>query len=193
MKGFLNTAMLTPPSQHPWFALQTRSRHENAVAAQLQGRGYEPFLPLYKTRRRWSDRIKEIELPLFPGYLFCRLNPCNRLPVLVIPGVVQIVGIGKKPVPIDEEEISHIQTVVRSGLPRCSWPFLQIGQKARVEFGPLRGLEGILLNVKGHHRLILSITLLQRSVAVEVEESSVTPIYESTHVSSAMAGMQCLH
>lgn len=160
----------------PWFALQARSRHENAVAMQLQGKGYDPFLPLYKVRRRWSDRIKEIELPLFPGYLFCRFNPSDRLPILVTPGIVQIVGIAKTPVPIEETEIANIRTAVESDLPKQVWPFRQVGQRVRVEYGPLQGLEGLLLSIKGRHRLILSVTLLQRSVAVEVDESWVSPI-----------------
>lgn len=181
-KEVLRTQMLTTKSDHPWFAVQTRSRHENVVAAQLQGKGYEPFLPLCKSRRRWSDRIKEIEFPLFPGYLFCRFDASNRLPILVIPGVVQIVGVGKKPVAIDEEEISGIQTAVQSGLPRQAWSFEQIGQRVRVEYGPLSGLEGTLVNVKGRHRLILSITLLQRSVAVEIDESWVSPIFLGPHL-----------
>jgi transcription antitermination factor NusG len=163
----------------PWFALQARSRHENTVATQLQGKGYEPFLPVYKVRRRWSDRMKEIELPLFPGYLFCRFNPSDRLPILVTPGIVQIVGIGKNPVPIDETEIASIRATVQSNLPRRAWPFQQIGQRVRVEYGPLRGFEGLLLSIKGRHRLILSVTLLQRSVAVEVEESWVSPMLPS--------------
>jgi transcription antitermination factor NusG len=171
----------------PWFALQARSRHENIVATQLQGKGYDPFLPLYKVRRRWSDRIKEIELPLFAGYLFCRFDPADRLPILVTPGIVQIVGIGKNPAPIDEREIANIRTAVQSDLPKLAWPFQQVGQKVRVECGPLRGLEGLLLSIKGRHRLILSVTLLQRSVAVEVDESWVSPIPCSLPVTSVHA------
>jgi transcription antitermination factor NusG len=181
-KEVLHADMFTTKSHHPWFAVQTRSRHESVVAAQLQGKGYEPFLPLCKSRRRWSDRVKQIELPLFPGYLFCRFDANNRLPILIIPGVVQIVGVGKKPVAIDEKEISDIQTAIQSGLPRQAWSFEQIGQRARVEYGPLSGLEGTLVNVKGQHRLILSITLLQRAVAVEIDQSWATPIFPSVHL-----------
>ena len=158
-----------------WYVLRVRSRFENTVAAHLRGGGYEWFLPLYKCRRRWSDRHKEIELPLFPGYVFCQLNPLNRLPVLSIPGVVHLVGVGQVPLPVDEAEIVAIQTAIRSGLPRQPWPFLQIGHKVRVENGPLCGIEGILLRFGGRHRLMLSVVLLQRSVAVEVDESWVQP------------------
>lgn len=186
--------MATTLNVHPWFALQTKARHESTVSRLLQGKGYDPFLPVYKSRRRWSDRIKEIELPLFPGYLFCRLNRLNRLPILVTPGVVQIVGFGKNPVPIEEAEIAAIQTAVQSGLPRQAWPYQQVGQRVIVEYGPLRGLSGILVSIKGNHRLILSVTLLQRSVAVEVEESwvspiSVSPIPVSLLATSASAGL----
>ncbi len=161
---------------YPWFALQIRGRYENIVTAHLGGKGYEWFLPLYKCRRRWSDRFKEIEGPLFPGYVFCRLNPLDRLPILTTPGVVLIVGTGKTPVPIDETEIVAIQAAVKSGLPSQPWPFVQIGQRMRIEYGPLCGLEGILLDFRRHHRLLLSVTLLQRSIAVQVENAWVTPI-----------------
>src|SRR6266700_4287857 len=161
---------------YPWFALQTRSRYEHFIAAMLRGKGYELFLPVYTCRRRWSDRIKELELPLFPGYLFCRFNPLDRFSILVTPGVIQAVGIGKSPVPVDDAEIAAIQTAGQSGLPRQPWPFLQIGKRVRVECGPLCGLEGILVDFKGRHRLVLSVTLLQRSEAVEVDGAWVIPI-----------------
>jgi transcription antitermination factor NusG len=146
------------------------------VATLLRGKGYEPFLPVYKRRRQWSDRIKELELPLFPGYLLCRFNPVARLPILVTPGVIQVVGIRKEPTPVDDAEIAAIQAAVRSGLPREPWPFLHVGQRVRVESGPLSGLEGILLDLKGRHRVVLSVSLLQRSVAVEVDDAWVIPI-----------------
>ncbi len=114
-----------------------RYRYESFVAAHLDGRGYEWFLPLHKVRRRWSDRFKEIEQPLFPGYVFCRFNPANRFPILTTPGVFLIVGIGKTPVSIHETEISAIQATVKSGFPSQPWPFLQIGQRVKIEHGPL--------------------------------------------------------
>jgi len=120
--------------------------------------------------------VKELELPLFDGYVFCKLNLLYRMPALTIPGVIQFVGIGKTPVPIAEEEITALQTVMKSGLRSMPWPFLKVGQQVRVEHGPVRGLEGILLQVKGSHRLVLSVSLLQRSVAVEVDRDSITPV-----------------
>lgn len=163
-------------NSYPWFALQVRRRYENTVATLLRGKGYEPLLPLYKSRRRWSDRIKELELPLFPGYLFCRFNPLQRLPLLITPGVVQVVGVGKTPVPIDEAEMAAIETAVRSGMTSQPWPFLKVGQKVRVEYGPLWGHEGILVEWRGRRRIVLSVTLLQRAVAVELESVDVRPI-----------------
>jgi len=159
----------------PWFALRVRSQCENSVAAVLAAKGYEWFLPRYKSRRVWSDRIKEIQLPLFPGYVFCRFDPDRRLPIVTIPGFVSVVGMGKSPIPIDDAEIAGIQAAVRSGLPSQPWPFLQIGQRVRINYGPLCDLEGILLDFRGQSRLVLSVTLLQRSVAVNMDAAWVTP------------------
>jgi transcription antitermination factor NusG len=161
---------------YPWFALQVRTRHEAGVADYLQGKGYEYFLPIYKARRRWSDRTKQVNAPLFPGYLFCRFNPQNRLPILKTPGVTQIVGYNHVPVAVDEKEINAIRTLVESGLPNQPCPFLELGNRVRIEAGALRGLEGILLEVKGKRKLVLSITLLQRSVAVEIDSESVSVV-----------------
>lgn len=160
----------------PWFALQVRARYEQRVADHLDGKGYELFLPLYKCRKRWSDRIKEVEAPLFPGYLFCRLNPQDRLPLLKTPGVIQVVGSHRTPTAVDEHEIEAIQAMVASGIPNQPWPFLATGDRVRIESGPLSGLEGILVEFKGNHRLVLSVTLLQRSVAVEIDSAFVASL-----------------
>jgi transcription antitermination factor NusG len=159
-----------------WFALNTKLRYEEFVAKHLSNKGYEVLLPVYQCRRRWSDRVKKFELPLFPGYLFCRFDSMDRLPIVTTPGMIQIVGFGKTPVPVDDSEIAAIQRAASSDLAREPWPYLQVGEKVRVECGALRGVEGILLNTKGGgHRLILSVTLLQRSVAVEVSSAWVVP------------------
>lgn len=159
--------------QFPWFALQVHTRHELTVATRLRGRGYEPFVPLYQCRKSWSDRIKVVDAPLFPGYLFCRLNTVYRLTILTTPGVVQIVGYNRTPVPVDEMEISAINSMVASGLPNQPWPFPRAGERVQIERGPLRGLEGTLVEIKGAHRFIVSVTLLQRSVAVEINPAMV--------------------
>jgi transcription antitermination factor NusG len=160
--------------QVPWFAVQVRSCKEKAAATCLQNDGYECFLPLGKSRRQWSDRIKELELPLFPGYLFCRFDPHNRLPILKTPWVLQIVGIGKTPLPVDDGEMAAIQSIERVGLCAQRWTLPIVGQSARIEYGPLRGLSGTVVRVKSQCKLILSITLLQRSVAVEIDPSWVS-------------------
>jgi transcription antitermination factor NusG len=163
-----------PPATFAWFALQVRAQYEKRVAEGLTGIGYEPFLPQYRCRRRWSDRIKEFDTALFPGYLFCRFDPLDRLPILKTPGVIQIVGYNRVPIPLDESEILAVQTLVDSGVPNQPWPFLAVGDRVRVESGPLRGMEGILTAFKGQHRLLISITLLQRSVSAELDAAYVT-------------------
>jgi transcription antitermination factor NusG len=159
-----------------WYALQVRPRFEKVIASMLLYKGYEGFLPLYRKRSRWSDRIKEIQFPLFPGYLFCRFDINKRLPILVTPGVMHVVGIGKTPHPVDEAEIAALQAVVISGLQAEPRSYLTAGQKVRIEIGPLAGVEGILVAIKGAKRLVLSVNLLQRSVSVEIDESWVVPI-----------------
>lgn len=160
--------------EFPWFALVVRNRWENIAASSLSTKGYHSLLAVFKERRRWSDRWKELELPLFPGYIFCRFDPSHRLPVLTTPGVLSIVGTSKGPSPVDAEEIAGIQLLARSGCSARPWPFLEIGQLVRVSQGPLCGLTGIVLQVKSETKLILSITLLRRSVAVEVERGWIT-------------------
>ena len=159
----------------PWFALQARSRCEHHVAEHLGGKGYELFLPLYTCRKRWSDRIKKVELPLFPGYLFCRFDPYDRLPILKTPWLIKIVGFNNIPTPVDDEEISSVRTLITSGSAAQPWPFFAVGDKVRIESGPLRGVGGVLTQIKGQNKLVVSITLLQRSVAVEVDPALVTP------------------
>ena len=163
-------------SQLPWFALQVRSRREALVLAHLEARGYQCFLPFYKTVRRWSDRLKEVEKPLFPGYLFTRFDFHKRAPVLMTPGVQQVVGIGATPTPVDEGELESIRQALASGLSSQPWPYLQVGDPVRVSYGSLRNLEGILIHFKGSHRIVLSLTLLRRSVAVEIDRTWVTPV-----------------
>ena len=159
--------------RHPWYALQVRPRFEKVVATILKGKGYEEYLPCYKSRRRWSDRSKTIELPLFPGYTFCRVDVLDKLPVLVVPGVMSIVGIARLPTAITEEEIDCIKRVVGSSMPYTPWPSVQVGQSVCVVRGPLTGLEGTVIEVRSSVRLILSLPLLQRSISVEIDEDCV--------------------
>jgi transcription antitermination factor NusG len=159
-----------------WYAIRVKSRCEKIAATMAQNRGFEEFLPLYQCRHRWSDRVKSVELPLFPGYIFCRLNPEHRLPLLTIPGVLHLVGIGKIPAPIEDTEISAIQSAVRSGLSAEPWSYLEVGQRVRLEDGPLVGLEGILVEAHKEQRLVVSVTLLRRSVAVAIERHWARPL-----------------
>jgi transcription antitermination factor NusG len=154
-----------------WYALCVRSRYERIVATFLKNHGYEWFLPMYESRRRWFDQIKVVEVPLFPGYLFCRFDIHNRLPILKIPGVRHVVGGARIPTPIDTSEIHALQTVIRANAPREPWPFLQVGDRLRIEHGSLVGVEGVLLRIKGRQRLVLSVTLVQRSIAVDIDSA----------------------
>jgi transcription antitermination factor NusG len=158
-----------------WFAIRVKSRCEWAVSDALRQKGFEEFLPLYWSRRRWSDRVKVLQLPLFSGYLFCKFAPADRVPILSTPGVVLIVGSGKTPLPIDSKEVESIRAAVNSGQKIVPWPQLEIGRTVRIEEGSLRGLEGVLLRFKGTNQLILGVRLLQRAVAVEVPENWVVP------------------
>ena len=165
-----------PVQSMRWYALTVRPQHEKAVADQLRAKALESYLPLYRARRRWSDRTKTIELPLFPRYVFCRFNFEARLKVLQVFSIVSIVGFGGKPCPIPDHDIETIQAVVGSGLPVSPWPFLRIGQRVRVTEGALEGLEGILVCKKSGYRVIVNMELLNRAVAVEIEQDLVCPV-----------------
>ncbi len=148
-----------------------KPRHEKAASAALLAKGYEQFVPLENSRRRWSDRIKEVSLPLFPGYVFCRFDQAQRAPVLSTPGVRSIVGFGKNLAPVDDEEIATLRRIADAGLPVVPTAYLNVGERVVIDQGSLTGVEGILLSIKGERRLIVSVTLLQRSVAVEIDGS----------------------
>src|SRR5205823_1525327 len=120
-----------------WYALHVRQRFEKVVATHLQHKGYEEYLPMYRSRRRWSDRVKEIELPLFPGYIFCRFDVTDRLPIVMIPGVMSVVSFGGAALSVDEQEISTVQHIVNSGLSYGPFPFMSTGTPIRVRYGPL--------------------------------------------------------
>jgi transcription termination/antitermination protein NusG len=166
-----------------WFAVRTSSGREKSVAAHLQARGIEEFLPFYRDRRQWSDRTKEFEVPLFPGYLFGRFEYHNRGPVLLIPGVQMIVGVGKQPAPISDLEIDNLRRVVASGA--VAHPhdrYLTVGERVRIREGSLAGVEGILVEVKNSWRIVLSVELLQRSCSVEVDRFAIEPASKSAWV-----------
>lgn len=151
-----------------WYALTTRPQHERRAAQALEIKGFQTFLPLYQARRQWSDRTKLLELPLFPGYLFCRFTAEQRLRIVTSPNITSIVGVGKKPFPVADEEIQAIRTMIASGLPLEPWQYLEVGQRVRIEGGSLDGLTGILVQEKNSLRVVVNVDLLRRSVAVEI-------------------------
>ena len=152
-----------------------RSRFEKSVASAARSKGYEVMFPLYRVRHNWSDRSKSVDLPLFPGYLFCRLEAEQRFPVLTIPGVVHVVEIGKVPVPIDDAEMDAIQNAIKADLKIEPWPFLEAGERVRLSSGPLGGREGFLVNSPERHRVVVSLAALERSIAVEIDHSWLAP------------------
>jgi len=161
---------------HNWFAVCTRHQHEKTVARNLEYREFEVFLPLYKARHRWKDRIKEVSLPLFPGYLFVREGFKRWLAILTTPGVSSIVSCGDQPVAIPFSEIEGVRRIVESTLRVEPHPFLKSGDWVRVKHGPIAGVEGILLRQKNFARLVLSVEMLGKSAAVEVDATDVERI-----------------
>lgn len=168
--------MITEPSGDQWYALQLRTRWESSTAAVLSNKGYQTFLPTYQTLRRGRGRSVEVQAPLFPGYLFCRFNVFDRLPLLITPGVVAVVGNGRTPIPVENSELEAIRKMVSTGLRIEPCPYLEVGQLIRIEDGALSGVEGILTAFRGAHRIVVSISLLRRSVALEIDRSAVCPV-----------------
>jgi transcription antitermination factor NusG len=159
-----------------WFALRVKTRAEAVPAGILGGKGYECWLPRYTVRSRWSDRVKQLEKPVFPGYLFARFDPQDRLPVLTTPGVMSVVSFGRGPEPVNELELASLRTALNTELPMQPWPFLQAGDRVRICEGALAGLEGVLVSCRTSCRIVLTLSLLQRAVAVEIDRSWVSPV-----------------
>jgi transcription antitermination factor NusG len=158
-----------------WYAVAVRSNFERIVAQSLRQKDYEIFLPAYTAKRRWSDRTKVVECALFPGYLFCRMDLRERVPLLNTVGVASIVGVGKCAASVPDSEVAAIQRIVASGLPVAPAPFLKAGQPVYITHGPLAGLEGIVITSKNGSRLVVSVEMLQRSVTVEIESEWAEP------------------
>ena len=164
-------------NQLSWFAVQTLSRHEKRVRAQLAGRNVEHFLPTTKRINRWSDRRQEVEVPLFAGYCFARLSGADRLAVLRSQGVVRFVGSAGRPEPIPDEEIDSLKRLLSSSSDFVSYPYLKEGMFVEVIRGPLQGIKGRLIREARYARLVLSITLIQRAVAIEINADHVAPLH----------------
>ena len=162
-----------------WFAVNVRHQHERMAAGAMSAHGVETFLPLYRERRRWSDRVKHLDAPLFPGYVFGRFPVEDRVRVLRIPGVARIVGFGGSPAPVPFHEIDRVRAALASKLPIGPWPYPKMGDRVRIEDGPLRGVEGTLLRDKGALRLVLAIELLQRALAIEIDAGMIAPVREN--------------
>lgn len=161
-------------AEFPWYGIRTRSNCERTVSTGLEIKGLNAYLPVYRSRRRWSDRVVDLQLPLFPGYVFCRFDATRRFPIISTPGVVSIVGFGNDPAVIPDHEIQAIETVLSSGLATEPCPFLREGQRVRVTHGSLKDVEGILVKKRADWRLVVSVTMLQRSVSVELDADCVT-------------------
>jgi len=163
-------------ANYNWYAVHTRHQHEKIAARILEYKDFEVFLPLYKARRRWQDRIKEISVPLFPGYLFVREGQERWLQILTAVGVSSIVSCGGRPTVIPHSEIEGVQRIVERALGIEPHPFLKTGDWVRVKYGPIAGVEGILVRKKNIARLVLSVEMLGKSAAVEVDATHVERI-----------------
>ncbi len=154
-----------------WFAIQTRARSEKKVSAQLETKGVRVFLPVISQVHRWSDRRQLVHLPLFPGYVFVRIDPKSelRLSVLTTMGVYSFVGAGGAGLPIPDKQIDDVRTIVTNPVPFTLYPFLRVGQRVRVKGGCLDGIEGTLISRDSEHRLVVSVELVRRSVAVRID------------------------
>jgi transcription antitermination factor NusG len=159
-----------------WLAVLVKSHFERYVSLSIRSKGIEEFLPTYVRKGFGQNSHAQVHEPLFPGYLFCKPAAHERVGVLKIPGIVSFVGAGRQPFPVEEEEIAAIRKMVEGPVPICLWPYTRIGQRVRIEKGPLAGIEGIVVSAKGSWRVVVSITLLQRSVAAEVELNSLSCI-----------------
>ncbi|MCU1302749.1 MAG: putative Transcription termination/antitermination factor NusG [Candidatus Sulfotelmatobacter sp.] len=179
-------ALLSPPAslfdlglQMNWYALYTCPRHEKCVAQQIEQRDISCFLPLYRSARRWKDRKKELELALFPGYVFVRFALKDRLRVLQLPSAVRLVSFNGEPAVLPEAEIEALRERLSRGGCMEPHPYLSVGRRVRVRSGPMQGLEGIIVRRKDRCRVVFSLDLIMRSIAVEVDETDVEPLSES--------------
>ena len=161
-----------------WFAVQTKPRHEKRAAAELQEKGISAFLPLCSEKRQWSDRQRTVELPLFPQYVFVRMTQSLNTRVLVLrtSGIMNFVGMRGMGMAIPDEQIERIQTVMAQGIPVSPHLFTNIGKRIRIRGGALDGLQGILTAVNGDRTLVVSVELIQRSIAIRIAGFTVEPV-----------------
>lgn len=179
------------PHHEPlWYATHMRANREKQVAEQLARRSVEHFLPLYQSVRRWKDRKVQLQLPLFPGYVFVRLALRDRLQVLQIPGVVRLVGFDGTPTSLPEAEIEALRTSLISGICAEPHPYLAVGRRMRIVSGPFQGQEGILSRKKNCVRVVISLDLIMRSIAVEIDPAVLEPV-NTLRTRSAASNRPC--
>jgi transcriptional antiterminator NusG len=152
-----------------WFAFRVRARHDKSVALYLREKKQECFVPLVRVTRKWGKRLATAELPLFPGYVFCRSHRFGMLPILTTPGVVGVLRAGKSPVPVSGTEISAIKRAVGACIPMEPCRYIHVGQRVEIQRGPLKGVVGIIADHRKHDRLVLSVSLIHSSVLLHVD------------------------
>ena len=159
-----------------WYAAYTAANHEKRVATQLSARSVEHFLPLYESVRRWKDRRVQLELPLFPGYVFVRLALRDRLQVMEIPSVARLVGFNRTPTPLPDGEIEALKASLEGGVRAVPHPYLKVGRRVRITSGPFEGLEGILIRKKNELRFVISLDMIQRSILLQIDSTNLEPL-----------------
>jgi len=175
-----------------WYAIQTRSRHEKVVRDQLAAKSITHLLPLWRKRSIWKDRVKHVEVPLFGGYLFGYFALQDKVTVLETVGVARLVGINGRAVPIPEEQIAAVRTMMEHRLPCSPYPYLVEGMRVRIKSGLLAGAEGILIAKKQRHRLVISLDIIFQAVAVDVDSAEVEPLEPCPQALSKLAfASQC--
>jgi transcription antitermination factor NusG len=174
---FVESSLIELSPSVSWYATYTHARHEKRVAQQLAERGIDHFLPVYRSIRRWKDRRKELDLVLFPGYVFVRLAHAERLRVLQLPGVVRFVSFNGQPATLPANDVEALRNGLLQGVRAEHHPYLTVGRRVKVVHGPLAGAQGILLRTKPNCRIVISIDAIMRSVSVEVDEQDVMPLF----------------
>jgi transcription antitermination factor NusG len=172
-------------SEMLWYAGYTASRHEKRVAEHFAQRGVEHFLPLYETIHRWNNGRHRVQLPLFPGYIFVRIALRDRLRVIEVPGFVRLVGFNSLPHPLPEADINKMKEALSKGVLAEPYPYLTVGTRVEIRNGPMQGMTGILLRRQNKCRVVISVDLIMRSMAVDVDASDVIPIQGARHSPSA--------
>jgi transcription antitermination factor NusG len=176
LSTFASTHNPIEGSSHRWYAVYTYPRHEKAVKEQLESKAVEAFLPTLTSENRWKDRRVRIHTPLFPGYVFTRISLSERSRVLAVPGVIRMLSFNGTPAPIDDSEIEAVRFCLQRGVTLEPCPFLEVGDRVRVRSGLLEGLEGLISRCKNERRLIVPISLINQSVAVEIDVQLLEPL-----------------